>query len=176
MKPSTIRIEQCEAAREIEHEFGTQRALVYLIGEKFLNFLDAAETDTDFRSKIPAFVGEIKTIFEKWPAEYLERARQTEPFDPSAYEDQVEQVVEMEKRLDLRRSGWKIDGKTDDLSALPETQHEDQGWSPGHGAAPRQPVCGLVGSPLRRESHAVRHFEQHEVALLVRHVRQEIHE
>src|SRR5580704_15169119 len=49
MKPSKIWIEQCEAAREIEHEFGTQRALAYLIGEKFLNFLDAAETDTDFR-------------------------------------------------------------------------------------------------------------------------------
>ena len=34
-----------------------------------------------------------------------------------------------------------------------------------------QPVCGLVGSPFRRESDAVHHFEQHEGALLVRHVR-----
>ena len=87
MNPSKIWIEQCEAAREIEHEFGTQRALAYLIGEKFLNFLDAAETDTDFRAEIPAFVAEIKTIFARWQlAEYLETARQTEPFDPSVYE------------------------------------------------------------------------------------------
>jgi hypothetical protein len=105
MEPSKIWIEQCEAARQIEAEFGTQRALAYLIGEKFLNFLDAAETDTDFRAEIPAFVGEIKTIFERWQlAEYLETARQTEPFDSSVYEDEDDEVVETERTLDLRRS------------------------------------------------------------------------
>ena len=75
--------EQCDAARQIEDEFGTQKALDYLIGEKFLNFLEAAETDAEFRAEIPAFVAEIKTIFEPWQlAEYLEAARQSEPFDP----------------------------------------------------------------------------------------------
>ena len=55
----------------------------YLVGEKFLNYLDAAERDADFRAEIPAFVAEIKKIFEPWQmAEYLEKARQTEPFDP----------------------------------------------------------------------------------------------
>ena len=63
------------------------RALSYLIGEKFLNFLEAAETDPEFRSKIPAFVVEIKKIFERWQlAEYLEKARQSEPFDPSLFD------------------------------------------------------------------------------------------
>ena len=72
---------------QIEDEFGTQNALDYLIGEKFLNFLEAAETDAEFRAEIPAFVAEIKTIFEPWQlAEYLETARQSEPFDPSLYE------------------------------------------------------------------------------------------
>ena len=33
------------AARSIEGDFGTDKALAYLIGEKFLNFLEAAETD-----------------------------------------------------------------------------------------------------------------------------------
>ena len=84
MKPCEIWIEQCEATRQIEAEFGTQNALDYLIGEKFLNFLQAAETDADFRAEIPAFVAGIKTIFETWQlAEYLETARQSEPFDPS---------------------------------------------------------------------------------------------
>ncbi len=65
--------EQCDAARQIEDEFGTQKALDYLIGEKFLNFLDAAETDAEFRAEIPAFVAEIKTIFETWQlTKYLE--------------------------------------------------------------------------------------------------------
>jgi hypothetical protein len=38
----TIWIEQCEAARGIEDDFGTQQALDYLVGEKFLNYLEAA--------------------------------------------------------------------------------------------------------------------------------------
>jgi hypothetical protein len=82
-----IWIEQCEAAQGIEDEFGTQKALEYLVGEKFLNFLEAAEANADFRAEIPAFVARIKQIFEPWQlAEYLETARETEPFDPSLFE------------------------------------------------------------------------------------------
>jgi hypothetical protein len=82
-----IWIEQCETARGIEDEFGTQQALEYLVGEKFLNFLEVAETDADFQAEIPAFVAKIKVIFERWQlAQYLETARETEPFDPSLFE------------------------------------------------------------------------------------------
>jgi hypothetical protein len=38
------RIEQCEAAKNIESEFGTQKALEYLVGERFLNFLVQRQT------------------------------------------------------------------------------------------------------------------------------------
>ena len=103
MKPHKIWIEQCKAARGTEDDFGVPKALDYLIGEKFLNFLEAAEDDAEFRAEIPAFVAEIKTIFEPWQlAEYLEIARTTQPFDPSVYDDDDE--VEMERRLDLGRS------------------------------------------------------------------------
>src|SRR4051812_26907756 len=92
MKFCEIWKEQCDAARQIEDEFGTQKALDYLIGEKFLNFLEAAETDAEFRAEIPAFVAEIKTIFETWQlTEYLEVARESEPFDPSLYEPMDEE-------------------------------------------------------------------------------------
>jgi hypothetical protein len=64
MRPHKIWIEQCEAARGIEAEFGTQKALDYLIDEKFINFLEAAETNKECRGEIPAFVAEIKSIFE----------------------------------------------------------------------------------------------------------------
>ena len=106
MKPSKIWIEQCKEARGIEDEFGTPQALAYLIGEKFLNFLEAAEDDPEFRAEIPTFVAEIKTIFEKWQlAEFLETARQTEQFDPSIYDDDEDpEVVELEQTLNLRRS------------------------------------------------------------------------
>jgi hypothetical protein len=129
MKPCEIWIEQCDAARQIEAEFGTQNALDYLIGEKFLNFLQAAETDADFRAEIPAFVAGIKTIFEIWQlAEYLETTRQSEPFDPSLDDDEDEgsypELVEMERRDELRRSaadlllveqarGWLLEGVDD---------------------------------------------------------------
>jgi hypothetical protein len=55
-------IEQCEAAKGIENDFGTRQALDYLVGDKFLDFLEAAETDTKFREDIPSFVAGIKTI------------------------------------------------------------------------------------------------------------------
>ena len=104
--------EQCDAARQIEDEFGTQKALSYLIGEKFLNFLEAAETDAEFRAEIPAFVAEIKTIFEPWQlAEFLKTARQSEPFDPSLYDDDEDmdsEDVEMERQRDLRRSAAEL--------------------------------------------------------------------
>ena len=99
-----IWIEQCEAARGIEDEFGTQKALAYLVGEKFLNYLEAAETDSTFQAELPAFVAEIKHLFEPWQlAECLEKARQTEPFDPAIYEDAEPEDIEMERKADLRR-------------------------------------------------------------------------
>lgn len=106
MNPQEIWRGQCEAARRIEAEFGVQNALDYLVGEKFLNFLEAAETHPDFRAEVPAFAAEDRTIFERWQlAEYLETARQTGPFDPSLYdEDDDPEEVENERREDIRRS------------------------------------------------------------------------
>ena len=51
MEPHKIWTEQCETARNIEADFGTQKALNYLIDEKFINYLEAAETDQDFRER-----------------------------------------------------------------------------------------------------------------------------
>lgn len=99
---SRIWIEQCDAARNIEVDFGTYQAIEYRVGEKFINFLAAADDDTSLRADIPAFVAEIKTIFERWRlAAYLEKARETEPFDPSLFdgddEFSAEDVEDMRK-------------------------------------------------------------------------------
>jgi hypothetical protein len=105
MEPCKVWIKQCEATRMIEDRFGTADALSYLIGEKFLNFLEAAENDADFQAELPAFVAEIKTIFEPWQLdEYLAVARQSEPFDPTIYEDEDEKFIEMKRQDDLRRT------------------------------------------------------------------------
>ncbi len=118
--------EQCDAALQIEAEFDTEKALDYLIEEKFLSFHEAAENDAEFRAEIPAFVAEIKTIFEPWKlAEHLETARQSEPFDPSLYDEDEDidpEFVEDERQDELRRSaadlllveqarGWLLEGE-----------------------------------------------------------------
>lgn len=59
--------EQCDATTGIRNAFGTQQALNYLIGEKLLDFIEAAEKDSLFGSELPGFVGRIRTMFE--PAE-----------------------------------------------------------------------------------------------------------
>ena len=81
-KPSSPRefhkiwIDQCEAAEQIEADYGTEKALGYLIGEKFLNFLEASETYSEWRAEIPQFVAKIKEVFEPWQiAEFLETPR-----------------------------------------------------------------------------------------------------
>ena len=68
-----IWIEQSEAAEQIEAEYGTEKALGYLIGEKLLNFLEVAEAKPEWRAEIPHFTTKIKEIFEQWQiAAYLE--------------------------------------------------------------------------------------------------------
>ena len=105
MKLCKIWIEQCDAARNVEDDFGTDKALTYLIGEKFLAFLEAAETDSEFRAEIPDFVTEIKKIFERWQLiEYLKTARRTEPFDLRLYDEHDDpEEIEMDRQEDIRR-------------------------------------------------------------------------
>jgi hypothetical protein len=76
MDPTEIIQSQAEAAHGILEEFGAEKALGYLIGEKFLNFLGVAETDRQWREAITTFVTEIKTLFEPYQlVEYLNTPR-----------------------------------------------------------------------------------------------------
>jgi len=59
-----IWIEQCEAARGIQEDYGIEKAMGYLMGEKLLNFLEVAERDPVWRAEVPDFIAEIKDIFE----------------------------------------------------------------------------------------------------------------
>ena len=71
-----IWIDQCGAAEQIEADYGTEKALGYLIGEKLLNFLEVAERKPEWRAEVPHFVAKIKRIFEPWQiAEFFETPR-----------------------------------------------------------------------------------------------------
>jgi len=71
-----IWVQQCEAAEGIEADYGTEKALGYLIGEKLLNFLEVAETKPEWQTEVPHFIAKIKKIFEPWQiAEFFETPR-----------------------------------------------------------------------------------------------------
>ena len=64
--------EQCDAARSIKEKFGSEKALGYLIGEKFLNYLRASDRVPELRDDLPRFVVEIRETFAIWQLrEYL---------------------------------------------------------------------------------------------------------
>lgn len=55
--------EQCEATRAIRERFGVEDALDYLVGEKLLNFAEAADRDPDFAAELPCFQAAVWDIF-----------------------------------------------------------------------------------------------------------------
>ncbi len=71
-----IWIDQCEAARGIRDHFGNEDALDYLVGEKFVNFVRAANTHVEFAQELPRFVEEIHRLFDD---ERLRRYFETSP-------------------------------------------------------------------------------------------------
>jgi hypothetical protein len=80
-EPQKIWIEQCDAVENIEAEYGTEKAIGYLIGEKLLSFLEAADARSEWRAEIPHFVTRIKTIFEPWQiAQFFEIPRRLGTF------------------------------------------------------------------------------------------------
>jgi hypothetical protein len=56
-------IEQCEATQRIKQRFGLSSALEYLVGEKLLHFVEAAEHHSEFAQELPHFIAEIKRVF-----------------------------------------------------------------------------------------------------------------
>ncbi|HWW84892.1 MAG TPA: hypothetical protein VNZ26_14880 [Vicinamibacterales bacterium] len=60
---SNVWIEQCEAARGIRDDWGTRKALGYLVGEKLLNYIRAADSDPSWEANVPKFTSEIRQIF-----------------------------------------------------------------------------------------------------------------
>lgn len=86
--PDEVIADWCEAARGVEDDWGREKAIGYLIGEKFLNFLERAETDREWRAAIPVFVAEIKALFEPWQlAEFLDTPRRLGPLGHTVGEE-----------------------------------------------------------------------------------------
>ena len=55
--------EQCEAAESIRLQYGVGSAFDYVVGEKLLNFAEAAEKHPEFAQTLPQFVSELRRMF-----------------------------------------------------------------------------------------------------------------
>jgi hypothetical protein len=58
--------EQCEATHTIRERFGVDSALDYLVGEKLLNFAQAADQDLEFAAELPCFQAAVWDIFDPY--------------------------------------------------------------------------------------------------------------
>jgi hypothetical protein len=81
-------IEQCEAAQTIRTRFGLKAAFDYLVGEKLLNFAEAAANHVDFARELPGFVSQVRRIFtpeeieaQLAPIEQAQSDKSTDDFD-----------------------------------------------------------------------------------------------
>ncbi len=63
-QPEKVWITQSDAAEGIRGQFGLSDAIDYLLGEKFLNYLDAAASHPEFEAEVPAFTARVQKIFE----------------------------------------------------------------------------------------------------------------
>jgi hypothetical protein len=61
-----IWVQQCKATKGIKRRFGVKSALDYLIREKLLNFVDAAEQRPEFAQELPRFLAEVWRIFNQY--------------------------------------------------------------------------------------------------------------
>ena len=83
-----IWIAQCEATEGIRDDFGLQRALNYLIGEKLFSFVHAAERTPEFAAELPHFVNEIRRIFTAQEiCSYLDELERTKFLSPPEPEE-----------------------------------------------------------------------------------------
>ena len=99
-----IWIEQCEAATAIKERFGAQSAFDYLVGEKLVNFTEAAADRAEFARELPAFVATIRCVFE--------------PEEMRGHFKAVEHRLRLSRRSTLKRSSKARAGASEETVRL----------------------------------------------------------
>lgn len=94
--------EQCDATTGIRRAFGAQQALNYLIGEKLLDYIEAAEKDVTFQQELPAFADRIRSLFS--PAEL---AAYLAPLDEATVTRET-RIMRCTSDPKLVQSAWRL--------------------------------------------------------------------
>ena len=66
MKFHKIWVQQCRATRRIKQQFGVKSALDYLLGEKLVNFAEAADQRPEFAAELPRFQAAVGNVFNPY--------------------------------------------------------------------------------------------------------------
>ena len=113
-KAHQIWIEQYEAAQTIKARYGLTAAFEYLVGEKLMNFANAASRHPDFARELPRFVSEVRRMFTPDEIgahlEQIERAQSEQDVDvldeddplresPAAAAEQIRQFTLIKELL-----------------------------------------------------------------------------
>ena len=85
-----IWLEQCEAAETMRLRYGVESAFDYVVGEKLLNFAEAAATHAEFAQALPQFVSRVRGMFtlEEMAAHLALTERQRREMEAVAAEDE----------------------------------------------------------------------------------------
>jgi len=62
-RPQDIWIAQCDAAKSVSARFGLKASFDYLVGEKLMNFAEAASNHPEFARELPRFISEVRQMF-----------------------------------------------------------------------------------------------------------------
>ena len=66
MRIHKIWVQQCLATRRIKRHFGMKNALDYLLGEKLVSFVEAAEQHQEFSQELPRFQAAVWDVFNPY--------------------------------------------------------------------------------------------------------------
>jgi hypothetical protein len=68
-----IWVQQCRATHRIKKQFGVKSAPDYLLGEKLLNFAEAADQHSEFAVELPRFQAEMWSVFNPYELHGISR-------------------------------------------------------------------------------------------------------
>jgi hypothetical protein len=57
-------LEQCRVTTTIKERYGLKSAFDYLVSEKLLDFVRAAERESELARQLPRFISEVRRIFQ----------------------------------------------------------------------------------------------------------------
>ena len=85
-----IWLEQCEAAETIKLRYGVEWAFDYVVGEKLLNFAEAAAGHPEFAQALPQFVSRVRGMFtpEEMAAHLARTERWRREMEVAALDDE----------------------------------------------------------------------------------------